>query len=102
MCGEPARDRDSPTTVVNPRLVVEVLADWTIDCDRGEKLAHFRQTPSLAAVALVWHTEPRIELHQRTSGAWPVREARSGERVAVDTIACTLDVDEICRDAIGP
>jgi len=43
--GEAERDPESPTTIVNPRLVVEVLSDSTTDYDRGEKLQHYRQVP---------------------------------------------------------
>ena len=65
VCGEAERDPESPTTIVNPRLVVEVLSDSTMDYDRGEKLQHYRQIPSLEGVVLVWHTQRRIDVWAR-------------------------------------
>src|SRR5258708_31296765 len=40
-------------TVTNPTLVVEVLSPSTAAYDRGEKLAHYQQIPSLREVVLV-------------------------------------------------
>ena len=103
VCGEPERDPESPTTIANPRVVVEVLSDSTIDYDRGEKLQQYRQIPSLAAVVLVWHRQPRIEVWARgEADAWAMHEAHAGERADVAAIACTLVVDEVYRDALGP
>jgi Uma2 family endonuclease len=103
VCGEPERDPESSTTIANPRVVVEVLSDSTIDYDRGEKLQQYRQIPSLAAVVLVWHRQPRIEVWERSEAdAWAVHEAHAGGRADVAAIACTLVVDEVYRDALGP
>jgi Uma2 family endonuclease len=41
VCGEVQRDPESVTTVVNPRIVVEVLSDATEAYDRGQKLDHY-------------------------------------------------------------
>jgi Uma2 family endonuclease len=102
VCGEPVRDPESLTTVVNPKVVVEVLSDSTLDYDRGEKLEHYRQIPSLAAIVLVWHRQPRIEVWTRDhNAAWAVRDAHAGESAKLDVIGCTLSLDEIYRDALG-
>jgi len=101
VCDEPARDPESRTTIVNPRVVVEVLSDSTIDYDRGEKLTHFKQIPSLDAVIHVWHTKPQIEVHQRVGAGWSVTEAGPGGRVNLDGLGCTLSVDDVYRDALG-
>ena len=101
VCGEAERDPESPTTIVNPRLVVEVLSDSTMDYDRGEKLQHYRQIPSLEGVVLVWHTQRRIDVWTRgDAGAWMVREAAAGERATLP-VSCTLVVDDVYRDALG-
>jgi Uma2 family endonuclease len=102
VCGEPELDPDSATTIVNPRLVVEVLSDSTRDYDRGEKLDHYRRIPSLAAVLIVWQTERRLEVHERTEGnRWTVRQATSGERLDLPGIGCAFDIDEIYGDLLG-
>jgi Uma2 family endonuclease len=38
VCGPYETDPDSPTTITNPRVVVEVTSDSTEEYDRGEKL----------------------------------------------------------------
>src|SRR5262245_30524586 len=42
-------------TAVNPRVIVEVLSPSTQQYDRGEKLDHYKQIPSLQEVVLVAH-----------------------------------------------
>jgi len=102
VCGEAERDPESPTTIVNPRLVVEVLSDSTMDYDRGEKLQHYRQIPALEGVVLVWHTQRRIDVWTRgDAGVWTVREAGAGERAPLPGLSCTLVVDDVYRDALG-
>ena len=43
VCGRSERDPANEVTVVNPRVVVEVLSPGTEDYDRGEKLEHYKQ-----------------------------------------------------------
>ena len=71
VCDTPVRDVDDPNAVVNPKLVVEVLSPSTEAYDRGEKLWHYQQVPSMAAVILVSQDARRIEVLRRDeSGAW--------------------------------
>ena len=58
--GELEVDPENRDTAVNPTVVVEVLSDSTEKYDRGIKLQHYRQIPSLGAVVLVWQREQRI------------------------------------------
>lgn len=60
VCGKPEfhpKDRD---TLINPRVLVEVLSDATEAYDRGAKFAHYRSIPSL------WSTCS----WRRTSDGW--------------------------------
>jgi Uma2 family endonuclease len=99
VCGELERDPESPTTVVNPRVVVEVLSDGTEAYDRGEKLEHYRKIPSLAAVVLVSHRAPAIEVWERTpDGGWRRREAGAGQSAEIEALPARLVVDEIYRE----
>lgn len=100
VCGPLERDPESRTTIVNPRLVVEVLSDGTEDYDRGEKLDHYRRVPSLAAVVFVSHREERIEVWERDSGgSWHRQPYGPGETAEIPTLPVRLVVDEIYRDA---
>lgn len=102
VCGDAERDPESATTVVNPRVVVEVLSNSTRDYDCGEKLEHYRQVSSLAAVVLVACPERRIVVHQRNhEGVWQEHAAGSGARASIEAIGCTLTVDDVYSDALG-
>jgi Uma2 family endonuclease len=104
VCGRSQRDPANEVTVVNPRVVVEVLSPGTEDYDRGEKLEHYKQIRSLAAVILVDYRERRIESHERADqgGAWRHRVAAGGESLAIDALGAVLKVDPIYDDAEEP
>jgi Uma2 family endonuclease len=96
VCGELERDPESPTTVVNPRVVVEVLSDGTEAYDRGQKLDHYRSVASLAAVVLVSHRAPAIEVWERAEdGAWRRREFGPGQVAEIEALPARLLVDEV-------
>lgn len=96
-------DPDSSDTVVNPTVVVEVLSDSTMDYDLGEKFEHYRQIPSLKAVAYLWQKERRVEIRQRgADDDWTARIGRAGQVVRVDALGFSLAVDEIYAAAELP
>ncbi len=99
ICGPPQEDPLSRHVVLNPTLVVEVTSPSTEEWDRGEKLDHYRQIPGLEACVLVSHREQKIEIWDRQGdGEWVLREAGPGEVLALGTLGCTLDVDDIYRN----
>lgn len=82
---------------------MEVLSDGTESYDRGEKLEHHRSIGSLAAVVLVSHREPLLEVWERSeAGSWRLRAFRSGETAQLETLAVRLEVDEIYQAAREP
>jgi Uma2 family endonuclease len=96
VCGDLERDPESRATVVNPRVVVEILSDGTEAYDRGQKLDHYRRIPSLAAVVLVSHRTPAIEVHERMpDGAWRRREFSAGHTAEIEALPARLVVDEV-------
>ena len=96
VCGELERDPESPTTVVNPRVVVEVLSDGTEAYDRGQKLDHYQRIASLAAVVLVSHRAPSIDVWERAEGgAWRRREFGAGQVAEIEALPARLAVDEV-------
>jgi Uma2 family endonuclease len=96
VCGEVERDPESPTTVVNPRVVVEVLSDATETYDRGQKLDHYRQIPSVGAVVLVSHRATSIEVWERgPEDAWRRREYGAGQTAGIEALPAHLVVDEV-------
>ena len=73
ICGSRQIDPDDPTgqTILNPRVIVEVLSPSTEAYDRGEKFGRYRQLDSLEEYVLVSQLTPRIEMFFRQSdGTW--------------------------------
>ena len=102
VCGPSERDPESSTHVTNPTLVVEVLSSGTAKYDRGEKLEHYKQVPSLRAVVLVDHEREQLEVWCRSSGGWSSKPFGPGEVAALEAIGCVLAVDDVyaaARDA---
>lgn len=93
--GPTEHDPDSATHVVNPRVVFEVLSDGTEEYDRGEKLEHYKNAPSLMAVVLLSHRERRIDIWSRGAIAWDVTTFGSGQLATIVSLNCRLDVDAI-------
>lgn len=95
ICGELAVSDLDSNAVTNPAVLIEVTSRSTEDYDRGDKLSHYKQLPSLRAVLFISHRARVITLVQRTAHGWEERAFRSGELVALDMPAITFAVDEI-------
>lgn len=96
VCGPIETDPEDPHAVVNPRVLVEVSSDSTEAYDRGEKLEHYRQIPTLREYVLISHRERRLEVHRREDdGTWRAIHSGSGEIVTLSSIGVELAVDDI-------
>jgi Uma2 family endonuclease len=103
VCGPTERDPDKKTNVTNPRVLVEVTSDGTEQYDRGQKLEHYKQIPSLEAVVIVSHREPWIEVWSRSATtSWESARSQPGEDARIPAINCTLDVSAIFDAAKEP
>jgi Uma2 family endonuclease len=102
VCGKAEADSEDPHAIVNPTLVVEVLSDSTEAYDRGEKAAHYRHLPSLREYVLVSQHRARIEVHRKNdAGRWELYEHESGGQVELESIGCSIAVDEVYRDPLA-
>jgi Uma2 family endonuclease len=95
VCGPRQLAAIDRNAVTNPTLLVEVTSTSTEDYDRGEKLNHYQQIPSLVAVLIVSHRRPQVTAIERTQGSWLLREYRAGDQVAVDGLKLKFAVDEL-------
>jgi len=102
VCGRQESDPDDRhgNTVINPRVVVEVLSPSTEDYDRGEKLAHYKQIPSLQEIVLVAHEERRIELWRREADHWILDVIRGEQSATIASIGCALTPREVYRNPL--
>lgn len=89
-------------TVVNPRILVEVLSPSTEAYDRGEKLRHYQQIASVEEIVLVAYDRREVEVVRREpDGSWSRHAARDGETMHLSSVACELPVGEVYRDPLG-
>ncbi|MDP3156844.1 MAG: Uma2 family endonuclease [Archangium sp.] len=95
VCGEPIMSSIDANALSNPTLLVEVTSKGTEDYDRGDKLSHYKQLPSLRVVLFVSHRKRSITRVQRTEGGWEEREFRAGEVVSVESPQLSFTVDEV-------
>ena len=88
-------------TVINPRLLVEVLSPSTETYDRGEKLRHYQQIVSIEEVVLVAHDRQEIEVVRREAdGSWTRHLARDGDVARLTSVSCELSVREVYRNPL--
>ena len=76
VCGEPqVEDDERPDTLLNPRVIVEVLSPSTEDIDRGRKSACYRTLPTLDAYVVLAQDRPWGEvLVRRDAKSWLLHE----------------------------
>jgi len=73
LCGPPEFDPDDRkrTTIVNPRVIFEVLSDSTEAHDRGEKFSLYREIPTMQEYVLISQRRPRVEVfYRQDDGSW--------------------------------
>jgi Uma2 family endonuclease len=95
VCGERLVSAIDKNAVVNPTLLVEVTSSSTEDYDRGEKLSHYKQCPSLRAVLFLSHRRAQVTVVARAGLDWQEREYRAGDVVRLEQPELSLRVDEL-------
>jgi Uma2 family endonuclease len=96
-CGGARFHPKQPATLVNPRVIVEVLSRSTEGYDRGPKFAHYQMTPSLVEYVLVSQNERRIDHFRRLeSGQWLLTICQGDEAVLdLPALECQIPLAEI-------
>jgi Uma2 family endonuclease len=87
-------------TVTNPRLIVEILSPSTEEYDRGEKLLHYQQIPSLRELVLVGSDERRIDVWRRDGQSWALAPA-APDRAELSSVACHLPLSAVYFDPLS-
>jgi Uma2 family endonuclease len=95
VCGSRELAAIDPNALTNPTLLIEVTSPSTEDYDRGDKLGHYKQVPSLATVLFVSHRRPQVTVVERSGTGWNERECRAGETVALANPSVSFAVDEL-------
>ena len=95
VCDPVERAADSPTHVINPRIVAEVLSPSTERYDREQKRLYYQQIDALQEYVLVAQDRRRVEVWRRAAEGWAHESAGGGESIRLPSIDFELDVDEL-------
>jgi Uma2 family endonuclease len=102
-CEAPAFEDGVRDTLLNPRVVVEVLSDSTEAYDRGDKFALYQGIPSFQEYVLASQKEPRIDHFRRLpDGSWIFRTLRAGDRLVLASIECEILVERAYLKVFAP
>ena len=97
ICSAPEFYKKRRDTIVNPKLIVEVLSKSTASFDRAEKFLSYQTLESLDEYVLISQEKPIVEQHiKRADGNW-IYQATIGLESAVTfpSIDAPLDLREI-------
>lgn len=94
---EPLQFDEQEDTLLNPRVIIEVLSPTTEAYDRGEKFAHYRRRESLTDYILIAQDRMQIEhFHRQENGDWLLHVVEQPDEVlTMASINCQLVVSEV-------
>jgi len=96
VCGPALFEDAEEDTLLNPRVIVEVLSKSTERYDRGDKFENYQSLESLREHVLLSQKKIRVEHYSRQpDGTWVLRVLGAGERLVMPSIACEIAVDRI-------
>ena len=97
VCDEPEFDDQHNDTLLNPKVIIEVLSPSTEGYDRGKKFAHYRTVESLVEYLLVSQDQPRVEQYIRQpNDDWLLHEAAElEETIHLRSIECDLKLSDV-------
>jgi Uma2 family endonuclease len=100
VCGPPRFDPQDARnmTILNPRVVIEVLSPSTEAYDRGVKFNHYREIESFEEYVLVAQDQPSVEtyLRQQSGGSWLLTPTSGlSSSVRIQCLDVTISLSEI-------
>ena len=104
VCERPQFEDQVQDTLLNPRVIVEVLSDSTEKYDRGTKFAHYRQLASVQEYVLIAQDRPLVERYVRQADDTWILTAFSDLAGIFEfgTIAAPIPLAEIYRGVAFP
>ena len=97
VCGKPRFDDDQEDTLLNPRVIIELLSKSTEAYDRSEKFAQYRALQSMTDYLLIAQDIARLEHYARQpDGSLRFLDSTGLDAVAVvDSIQCQLSLADV-------
>ncbi len=97
VCGKPLLADGRKDTLLNPRVIVEVLSPTTEHYDRGLKFQYYRAMESLQDYILVSQDQIRIEQFTRGDArSWTLRDYQSVEEtLRIESVGVSIPIARI-------
>jgi Uma2 family endonuclease len=96
VCGTPRLHPKDGRSVLNPKVVVEVLSASSEAYDRGAKFAHYQRLPDIAEYVLVAQDQRRVEHYRRLdTGQWLLTTREGEGEVELPALGVVLALDEV-------
>jgi Uma2 family endonuclease len=97
VCGESQFEDERFDTLLNPKVIIEILSPSTEPFDRGKKFTLYRQIDSLAEYLLMAQDETRVEQYVRQPGGDWVLSERTGldDAVTLPSLGLSLKLFDI-------
>jgi len=98
-CGEPIFQDEGMDTLLNPRLIIEILSESTESYDRGQKFKNYRSSTSLKEYVLISQKAPAIEKYvKHGDGFWMLTDASGLDaEIILESIDCRLLFADVYR-----
>jgi len=102
VCEEPRFVDDQFDTLLNPKVIMEVLSDSTEKYDLGRKFSAYRNMPSVESIVFVRQDFPHVDVYtRRDDESWLLtRTSKLEDSVAVEAIDATVAMSEIYRHVV--
>ncbi len=91
-CEESDEDADM---IYQPKVVVEVFSQSTEEYDRGHKLLHYMECPSIQAIIFVDSKRKLVTVDQKFSGKWEHWPYYTGGVIPLSCLDVEIPVDAI-------
>ena len=88
LVGEPEYDTERTDTIINPKVIVQVLTDSTKGYDRSQKFQAYRTLPTFTEYLLIDQTKIYVEQYYKTGNKqWSFREYDAeNERISFTSV----------------
>jgi len=100
VCDDPQFDDDTPPSLLNPTILVEILSPSTASQDQIQKRDEYLAIPSIQAYLLISQDKAKIEyyLHDPNNPDWRYNAVTDiAQSVTLPNPACTLTLNEVYR-----
>jgi len=97
VCGDPIYADDTPQSLINPQLIIEVLSPSTAKFDLDEKFALYRQLDTFREYVLIWQDKPKVaRYYLNDNGIWEFADVNGLDAsIIIRSIGFTLSLADV-------